>query len=277
MTGNDALTQAVVLLRGAGIADPAGDARRLLAHAMGIEAGRLTIHLRDDIDAKAQALFFEAISKRQTRMPVSQIVGGRWFYDRWFRVSKDVLDPRPETEILVKQALCEPFSKLLDLGLGSGCILLTLLAENPLATGIGTDISPLTLSVACENAKALKLEKRSLFMQSNWFSKIEGRFDLIVSNPPYISADEMAELAPEVREHEPKIALTPGGDGLEAYRAITARVMDFLEEGGRLIVEIGPSQGSAVCDMFRAAGLQDIRVLPDLDGRDRVVQGRKPT
>ena len=146
-----------------------------------------------------------------------------------------------------------------------------MLAETGQASGLGVDLSPAALGVAESNARALGLLDRARFAASDWFAAVTGRFDLIVSNPPYIAAAEMAALAPEVRDHEPRLALTDGADGLTAYRAIAAGAVAALAPGGRLIVEIGPTQGAAVAGMFAAAGLAEVRVLRDMDGRDRVV------
>ena len=274
MTGNEALRLAIPRLQAAGIPDAPRDARALLAHAAGIAPDRLTLHLADPLTPDAEAAFAIAITRRTTREPVSHITGTRLFWGRPFRVTPDTLDPRPETEILVHEALREPFLKLLDLGTGTGCILLSCLAGMPMATGTGTDIHPATLTVAEGNARSLNLVPRARFVLSDWFSAIHGRFDLIVSNPPYRSEDEMADLSPEVL-HEPRRALTPEGDGLDAYRAIARGAPARLMPGGRLIVEIGPTQGAAVAALFAAHGLTDIRILPDLDGRDRVVSARK--
>lgn len=275
MTGNEALRAAIPRLAAAGIPDAPRDARVLLAHAAGIPPDRLTLHLADPLTPQAEAAYATAIARRAAREPVSHITGTRLFWGRSFRVTLDTLDPRPETEILVQEALQEPFVKLLDLGTGTGCILLSCLASMPMAAGTGTDIHPATLAVAEDNARALNLATRARFLLSDWFAAVEGRFDLIVSNPPYISADEMAALSPEVLR-EPRRALTPEGDGLDAYRAIARGAPARLMPQGRLIVEIGPTQGPAVAALFRAHGLADIRILPDLDGRDRVVAARKP-
>ena len=275
MTGNEALRLAIPRLQAAGITDAPRDARALLAHAAGIAPDRLTLHLADPLTPEAETAFATAITRRTNREPVSHITGTRLFWGRPFRVTPDTLDPRPETEILVEESLKEPFAKLLDLGTGTGCILLSCLASMPIATGIGTDIHPATLQVAEDNARALNLTTRARFLLSDWFSAVQGRFDLIVSNPPYIAADEMPALSPEVL-HEPRRALTPGGDGLDAYRTIARDAPARLMAQGRLIVEIGPSQGAAVAALFSAQGLTDIRILPDLDGRDRVVAARKP-
>ena len=269
----DALRDATRRLNEAGIEDAPRDARRLLAHALGLAPDRLTLHLQDEVAAAARAAFEAAVTARLARQPVAQITGERLFWGRSFRVTRDTLDPRPETEILVAEALSQPFTRVLDLGTGTGCILLSLLADRPEATGLGADLSPAALEVAKDNAGRLSVADRADFVLSDWFDAVSGQFDLIVSNPPYIAADEMPSLSPDVRNWEPELALTPGGDGLIAYLRITAGMGAHLAPAGRVIVEIGPSQGAAVAAMFARAGLQAVRILPDLDGRDRCVVG----
>ena len=259
-------------LTDAGLEGGARDLRLLMASVLGLEAGRITLHLHDDLPAEALAAFEALVVRRAAREPVSHLIGRRAFFGRDFGVSADVLDPRPETEALVLAALEHPFGRVLDLGTGSGCILLSLLAERREAQGIGADMSAAALAVAARNAEALGLSQRSAFVQSDWFEAVEGLYDLIVSNPPYIALEEMSALAPEL-SHEPRMALTDEADGLSAYRIICARAAAFLKEGGRLIVEIGPTQGADVSAMMRAAGLEDVWIGPDLDGRDRVVLG----
>lgn len=270
------LARAVQTLRDAGVPDPARDARILLAHAAGIAPDRLTLILPDPAPDGAVARFTALIAGRASRVPVSHLTGQRLFWGRSFLVSPAVLDPRPETEILVAAALEQDFTSVLDLGLGSGCILLSLLAERPEARGMGVDLSPAALAVAQENAARLGVASRADLRQGDWFAPVTGLFDLIVSNPPYIAQAEMAALSPEVQGHEPRMALTDEADGLSAYRAITAGAGSHLRPGGHLIVEIGPTQGTEVAGMFADAGLHDIGIRPDLDGRDRVVLGRKP-
>lgn len=274
LTIAEALRAGIRELTAAGVPDPARDARLLLAHALQVPPDRLTLLLRDPLPMPAAARFDAALSHRVMRRPVSQITGRRLFWGRSFRVTRDTLDPRPETEALVAAALEESFASVLDLGTGTGAILLSLLAERPGAAGTGTDISPAALAVAAENAAALGLSPRLIL--SDWFAQVAGRFDLIVSNPPYIAAVEMAALAPEVRDWEPHLALTDGGDGLGAYRAIAASAGAHLSAGGRLAVEVGPTQAGAVAALFAAAGLEAAGTRPDLDGRDRVVIGRAP-
>jgi release factor glutamine methyltransferase len=275
LKARDALAPAVARLEAAGVEGAARDARALLAFALGVGPDRLTLHLPDNMsDAQARA-FEVAIAARAARQPVAQITGRRLFWGHWFRVTRDTLDPRPETEALVAAALERPFLKVLDLGTGTGCILLSCLKGMPIARGVGVDVSAAALAVAQGNARDLGLEGRARFRQSDWFAAVPGAFDLVLSNPPYIAADEMADLAPEVRDWEPHLALTPGGDGLDAYRVIARGAGARLMPGGRLLVEIGPAQGRAVAALFAAAGLEDIRILPDMDGRDRVVTATK--
>lgn len=276
MRAADALRAAVPRLAAAGIDEAARDARRLLAHAMAIDPARLTLHLPDPLPPEAAARFEAALAARAARQPVGQIVGERLFWGRRFRVTRDTLDPRPETEGLIEAALAEPFATVLDLGTGTGCIAVTLLAERPVAHGIATDLSPAALAVAAENAAALGVASRLELRLSDWFAAVPERVDLILSNPPYIAADEMAALAPEVRLWEPHLALSPGGDGLDAYRAIARGAPAHLRPGGRLLLEIGAAQGRAVAGLVEAAGLARVSVLPDLDGRDRLVSARLP-
>lgn len=276
MTANEALRAAVPRLQAAGIETAARDARVLLAYAMGIAPDRLTLHLPDTLSDQSLATFNAAITARLRHQPVAQITGQRLFWGRSFKVTRDTLDPRPETEILVAEALSRPFLKLLDLGTGTGCILLSCLADMPMATGVGSDLSAAALAVARENAENLGLTARAKLVQSDWFAAIPGRFDLIVSNPPYIAQDEMAGLSPDVLNWEPHSALTPGGDGLAAYRALAQGAPARLMNGGRLLLEIGPTQAAAVSALLAAQGMTHIRVLQDLDGRDRVVAAQKP-
>ena len=263
-------------LAGAGIEGAATDARRLMAHALGVAPERLSLVLGEEISEPDHARFLASLAAREARQPVAQIVGLRRFWGHEFRVSRATLDPRPETELLVEVALEAPFSRLIDLGTGTGCIVLSLLAERPAAQGIGTDISAAALEVAEENATRLGLAERVRFLRSDWFSAVPGRYDLIVSNPPYITEAEMAALSPEVRLWEPHLALSPGGDGLGAYRALAVGAFARLRPGGRIAVEIGPRQGAAVQALFAAQGFDAIEIRRDLDGRDRVVLAHKP-
>lgn len=275
-TGAEALRAALPRLRAAGVEDAPRDARALLAHALGVAPDRLIGAMGDALTPAQSAAYEAAIAARCARQPVAQITGQRLFWGRSFAVTQDTLDPRPETEILVAEALSAPFLKMLDLGTGTGCILISCLLGMPMAAGTGTDRSPAALTVAARNIATHGLGHRARLAEGDWFAPVQARFDLIVSNPPYIAAAEMPALSPEVRDWEPEMALTPGGDGLDAYRAIARGAPARLLAGGRLLLEIGPTQGPAVADLLAAQGLEAIRILPDLDGRDRVVAARAP-
>ncbi len=271
MTGSALLAAASRRLAAAGVPEPVSDARRLLAHAVAVAPGRLTLILPEPMTPATAAVFDELVARRAGRVPVSQLTGSRVFWGRDFQVTSAVLDPRPETEVLVAEALLQPFARALDLGTGSGCILITLLAERPEAVGQGVDLSPEALAVATENALRHEVADRAAFFVSDWCAAAEGVFDLIVANPPYIAGEEMAGLAPEVRDHEPRLALTDGADGLSAYRAILRAAPGYLSARGRILFEIGAGQGEAVTGLAKAAGFAKPRILRDLDGRDRVV------
>jgi release factor glutamine methyltransferase len=264
------------MLREAGVPDAPGDARRLLSLALAVEPGRLTLVLSDPISDLQFEAYRALLTRRAKREPVSHLVGHRSFWGRDFEVTANVLDPRPETEILVATALEEPFERVLDLGTGSGCILLTLLAEQPAASGFGVDLSPAALDIAQRNAVRLGVADRVSLRRSNWFDAADGAFDLIVSNPPYIAAAEMPGLDPEVRDWEPRMALTDEADGLGAYRAILSGAARHLAPGGRLMVEIGPTQAGSVARIGMQQGLAAPEVRQDFDGRARVCLFRVP-
>jgi release factor glutamine methyltransferase len=272
VTIGDALRAAADCLRAAGLENGASEAVAL----WGLVSPSAYLDRAEDANADNLEKFWAMVERRARREPFSHISGRRQFYKSVFCVTPDVLDPRPETEILVELALQAPFSRVLDLGAGSGCILISLLLEMPSATGVGTDISEKAILVAGQNAEELGVAARLILPLSDWYADIGGRFDLIVSNPPYISTEEMADLQPEVCDHEPRIALTDEADGLTAYRRIAAGALDHLTPGGRLMVEIGPTQGEVVRKLFIEAGLENPVIHPDLDGRSRVVSAVAP-
>lgn len=260
----------------AGIEGAAQDARVLLAHAAGLNRDQLHRLELADFTPALRASYLALLARRAGGEPVSKILGYRDFWRYRFEVTKEVLDPRPETEVLVAKALSEPFERVLDLGTGSGAILLTLLAERPQAKGQGVDLSEAALAVAARNADTLGVAARLTLTRSDWFAQVEGRFDLLVSNPPYIALDEMPGLSREVSLHDPRLALTDEGDGLTAYRAIAAGAGAHLAPGGRLLLEIGPTQAEAVSKLLENEGFIAIEVLKDLDGRDRTIAARWP-
>ncbi|WP_037227242.1 peptide chain release factor N(5)-glutamine methyltransferase [Roseobacter sp. GAI101] len=275
-TAAQAMASAAARLRAAGVPDPARDARILLAHAASVDASRVTLIAPEEIAPEIAERFETLIALRAVRVPVSHLVGQRAFYGRDFKISRDVLDPRPETETLIELALSEAFDTVMDLGTGSGCILVTLLAERPEARGLGLDLSEAACLQASANAVLHGVAARADIRQSDWFAAAEGRFDLIVANPPYLAKSEMAGVAPELRLHEPEMALTDGLDGLSAYRVIASQAQGYLTATGRVLAEIGWQQGPDVAQIFRDAGWGRVRILPDLDGRDRVLWADTP-
>lgn len=269
-----ALTHAGQRLSGAGIEDSRREARILLAFVLGIDALQVSLRLEEKLTAEHSAAFEAALKSRMAYVPMSHILGYREFYEHRFIVTPDVLDPRPETEELVARALSAPFQNVLDLGVGSGCIILSLLAVNSSACGVAVDCSAKALEVARRNAAKLQLTDRVRFCRSDWCAEIPSeRFDLIVSNPPYIHPAVWKGLSPEVH-HEPKLALTDGKDGLSHYATIAHQAHGFLAAEGRLLFEIGYDQGAAVAEILRKEGYRDIAILEDLNHRPRVVSCR---
>jgi release factor glutamine methyltransferase len=269
-------------LREAGIETPELDARLLLCHAAGLTHETYIARAREVLCPDAALLLDGAIARRLKREPVARIMGGREFYGRSFGLGPDTLDPRPDTETLIEAALDivskngwrEKPLKLLDLGTGSGCILVTLLAELPRARGIGTDLGADALAIAAANAGRHGVSTRASFVAADWFDAVTGTFDLILSNPPYLATGEIAGLAEEVAAYDPGLALDGGPDGLDAYRRIAARAGDHLRQNGKILVEIGQAQGEAVAAIFGSAGLRPDEALGlrlDLAGRPRVV------
>ncbi len=270
--GADALRRAVAALIAAGVPEPERDAQILLAEALQAPRHKLRDLLADPLPMQAAARLDSFLSARMARQPVSQIIGRRAFWKHDFEVTRDTLDPRPDTETLIEAALEGPFQRVLDLGTGTGAILITLLAERSGTSGVGTDISDAALQVAQRNATRIGVD--AVFRQADWFQGVDGQFDLIVSNPPYIALTEMEALDPEVRDWEPRGALTDGGDGLGAYRVIAESAGAHMTDGGRLLFEIGAGQGRAVCDILAQAGFQSVEIRQDLNGRDRVITAK---
>lgn len=249
-------------------------ARLLMAHHLGVTAERLL--LADHAALPDADGWARLIARRLAREPLTRIIGARDFWGRTFRVTPAVLDPRPDTETLIAAVLKGPApARLLDLGTGSGILAVTLLAEWPAAHGVATDISAAALAVAGDNAQRHGVAARLDLRQADWWDGVTGHFDLIVANPPYIAIAEMPGLAPEVRDHDPHLALTDGADGLTAYRAIIAGLVAHLAPGGRVALEIGWTQGAAAAAMLADAGLTDITLHPDMETRDRVVTARR--
>ncbi len=267
-------------LDAAGIAGPVIDARLLVEAAAEATRTDIITDGQRELTAQQQATLEDYLSRRERREPVSHILGRKGFWKIMLKVTRDVLTPRPDTETLVEYVLRDfpeqaPWS-VLDLGVGSGAILLAILAERPAARGLGVDVSEEALAVARDNAAGLGLAGRVAFLRSDWTALLEaGTFDLVVSNPPYIASEVLETLEPEVRDHEPRLALEGGPDGLDHYRLLAPEILRVLKPGGQFAVEIGYDQKLAVQDLFREAGALGVHTMPDLANRDRVVAGVK--
>lgn len=267
-------------LAAAGIATAALDARLLLQAAAGLRHEEIAAEPDTTLPAGRKAQFWALVERRCKSEPVSRILGSREFYGRNFRVTPEVLDPRADTETLVGAALGlvqgREALRILDLGTGSGAIAVTLLAELPGASAVATDLSARALQVAAGNARALGVAARISFVQANWFDGVAGRFDLIVSNPPYIPLGDIAGLAPDVRAFDPQRALDGGPDGLEAYRRIASGAENHLAAGGRILLEIGAGQESMVNALFAEQGFVLEGRHSDLGGHVRCLVFRRP-
>jgi release factor glutamine methyltransferase len=267
-------------LEEAGVPGPVIDARLLVEAAA--EATRVDI-VTDPYRAltpEQEARLEDYLSRRMRREPVSHILGRKGFWKIMLNVNRNVLTPRPDTEVIVDEVLKataerQAFS-ILDLGVGSGAILLAILAERPAAKGLGVDVSEEALAVARDNAAHLGLAGRVALLRGDWADGLsDANFDVVVSNPPYIAAEVIETLEPEVREWEPRLALDGGADGLDAYRRLAPEILRVLKPGGLFAVEIGYDQKDAVEALFRQAGATEVRTIKDLADRHRVVAGAK--
>lgn len=250
-TVSDALEEGRLRLSEAGIEAPRRDAALLLAEATGQERSRLTAYLERRLTAAERSRYDGFVHRRAGREPVSRILGRREFWSLDFALAPETLDPRPETETLVEAVLARVTERqapleILDLGCGSGCILLALLTELPQARGLGIDCQPGAVQTARRNAEALGLGRRASFEVDDWGRTLAGKWQVIVSNPPYIVEGEIKDLAPEVANHDPHLALSGGADGLESYAVLLPQAARLLAPGGWLALEIGCDQFDAV-------------------------------
>lgn len=275
-----AWTAARNALRDAGIDTPAVDARMLVELATGATRLDIVTDPYREVDAAALARLNALLARRAGREPVSHIVGYKDFWTHRFAVTPAVLTPRPETELLVQAALdwtpIELPRRVLDLGVGSGAILLTVLAARPLASGVGVDLSAEALAVAAANAETLGVGARALLVQDDWGAGLEAEsFDVVLSNPPYIRTGALQLLEPEVGRHEPHLALDGGPDGLDGYRAALAAAARLLRPGGMFALELGQGQAEAVWALADDIRLQPDSVRDDLAGIPRALIGHK--
>lgn len=267
---------AAARLKDGRIDSPSIDARLLLEVAAGCSRTDILTDPYRAVTADQQAMLDGYVERRLRREPVSRILGRKGFWKIMLNVTPDVLSPRPDTEAILDVVLlaCPPHQAftMIDLGTGSGAILLATLAERAGARGVGTDISTEALAVARENAANLDLDGRCDFIRTEWATGFgDHSFDVVVSNPPYIPSGDIPGLDPEVRDHDPHLALDGGPDGLQAYRELAPEIRRILRPGGLFAVEIGWDQGAQVKALFEAAGFEDVIVVKDLSDRDRVV------
>ncbi len=283
MTVAELLAEAAHRLLAAGVEASDWDAERLLRHVLGWDRATIVASAGAPVETGPERAFRALVAQRARRVPLQHLVGSQAFWKHEFRVTPDVLIPRPETELVVEAALGllrgaeRPL--IVDVGTGSGCIALSLAAERPHAQVHATDISAPALEVARENARRLGLAGRVAFYLGQLLepvSGLEGHVDLVVSNPPYVDAAERDTLAPEVRDHEPQLALFPPGDALSVYRRLVPAAEDVLAPGGALVLEIAPSLAGGVAGLMAAAGFVGTEVRNDLAGRARVVLARCP-
>jgi len=271
---SDELRQATTRLRDAGLEGAATDVRLLIAAAAGLSPEDM---LRDpdlklSLDQKTRVETM--IRRRADREPVSRILGRREFYSLSFEVTPATLDPRPDSEVIVEAAIDYARSmggkpNILDIGTGTGCLLLSTLEALPAATGTGTDIDPEAIAVARRNADSLGCASRLQFQTGEWLSGVEGRFDIVLSNPPYIPSGDIANLAPEVSHYDPRTALDGGPDGLDAYRILADGIPRILAPSGVALMEIGVGQAEDVTGLFAAAGWQPLESRVDFAGHNR--------
>lgn len=278
MTYRECYEQGCRTLQAAGIEEAALDARLLLEAVCGTDRNDLLVHGEQPVAPEAEEKYLNWIRQRAEHIPLQQLTGEQGFMGLTFSVNEHVLIPRQDTEILVEEVLKELHDgmRVLDMCTGSGCILLSLLHYSNDCEGLGVDLSAEALEVAGRNVlKVLTPEKaeHAHFLQSDLFEKVEGKFEIIVSNPPYIASAEVEKLMPEVRDHEPRMALDGTEDGLYFYRRIIEEAGKHLVSSGMLFFEIGYDQGQAVSELMRTEGYCEVQVVQDYTGLDRVVLG----
>ncbi|MCL2470063.1 MAG: peptide chain release factor N(5)-glutamine methyltransferase [Alphaproteobacteria bacterium] len=266
------------VLKEVGIDQPIFDTRFLTAQALQCDRAALLAQAERDLTDEEQAAIQTLITRRANRESVARILGERDFWGLSFALNEATLEPRPDSETLIEAALhfCQKHAaiSILDLGTGSGCLLLALLSALPASKGLGIDQSPRALEQAQLNAKNLGFESRANFLQSHWLDNVEGLFDLIVSNPPYIKTQDLKTLQREVRDYDPHLALDGGEDGLDAYRTLIPQLKNHMKKNALLLFEVGASQAPQVSALLEKEGFSDIRFHKDLNIINRVVSAR---
>lgn len=284
MTVAELVAEAARELCEAGVESPEWDAERLLRHVLRWDRAQVVASPAASVPAESERRIRELVRERARRVPLQHLVGSQAFWKHEFVVTPEVLVPRPETELLIEESLVllrgTASPVIVDVGTGSGCIALSLASEIPGAAVHATDVSPQALAVARGNAERLGLGQRVKLHHGDLLGPVQalrGGVDLVISNPPYVGRDESDTLAPEVRDHEPPLALyPPDGEADSIYRRLVPDSFDSLRPGGHLVVEIAPALADRVKGLFGNAGFADVRGASDLAGRTRVVHGRKP-
>ena len=257
-----------------GIESAARDARVLTAYALEVPISDLSLKINDKVSANIISKLEKLILRRINREPISKILGRREFWGRTFSINKNVLDPRGDTETLIDYVIEKPVKKVLELGTGSGVIAVTLACAWKEVQVTAVDISEDALLLAQINAEKFNVENKIQFLKSDWFENVEGIFDMIISNPPYIGWVEQDKISAEVKKYDPEIALFAGYDGFDAYKKIIPSLSKFLNKDGLVVLEIGASQSSQVKDIMNSSGFFDVEILKDLSGKERAVAAK---
>ena len=257
-----------------GIESAARDARVLTAYALEVPISDLSLKINDKVSANILSKLEKLILRRINREPISKILGRREFWGRTFSINKNVLDPRGDTETLIDYVIEKPVKKVLELGTGSGVIAVTLACAWKEVQVTAVDISEDALLLAQINAEKFNVENKIQFLKSDWFENVEGIFDMIISNPPYIGWVEQDKVSAEVKKYDPEIALFAGYDGFDAYKKIIPSLSKFLNKDGLVVLEIGASQSSQVKDIMSSSGFFDVEIVKDLSGKDRAVAAK---
>jgi release factor glutamine methyltransferase len=276
---SEALAKSKIELEKNGVGNVGLDSLILLCHALSFSKERVIFNPDIELSSEQEAEFFNLVSRRAKREPISHLIGKREFYGVDFTVSKDTLDPRPDSETLIESVLkkCTKFEEeiaFLEVGVGSGCLIISLLLLYKRSSGLGLDISSPAIEIAQKNAKANLIQDRVNFLKSDLFSSLNSnqKFDVIVSNPPYIPSADILELEPEVKDFEPMLALDGGVDGLDFYRRIASDAGEFLKDEGRIFLEIGIGQRLEIEKIFEKSGFKLLTVSKDLSGIERVLE-----
>ena len=257
-----------------GIESAARDARILTAHALGVPISDLSLKITDKVSANIIFKLEKLILRRVNKEPISKILGRRDFWGRTFSINKNVLDPRGDTETLIDYVIGKPRKTVLELGTGSGVIAVTLACEWKEVQVTAVDISEDALLLAQINAEKFNVQDKIHFLKSDWFDNVEGMFDLIISNPPYVGWMEQDEISIEVKKYDPEIALFAGNDGFDAYKRIIPNLAKFLNPDGFVVLEVGASQSKKVKNMMNSFGFFDVEIVKDLSGKDRLIASK---